>query len=147
MGYKPPAQHIELHLAAYPGLEVTMASATVGELFAMGDMPANIMKASESERETLLAFFGDRVIAWNMEHPDTRNNAACNRCGLVGGEALPPNSASFNCLDFSLVAAIIGGWMFGIVKVSIPKELNTMNGMQSPEEILQMISMEQNHLT
>lgn len=147
MGYKPVRKLYELEFEQYPGLEVTARSASLGELSDAYDLNINVNNMDKEKRLEVFKFFEDKLISWNIEHPelfDSRQET-CPQCGLKEDEPLPTTSAAMMCLEIAFVMDIIFGWLNTVARVSVPKKGNTSNGgVTIPEEVMQQLERLQN---
>lgn len=148
MGYKPQHKVYNLEFVDYPGLEVTARSAPLGELSAAYDLNIKINEPDKTKRLEAFAFFADRLVSWNLEHPEVSNSTndpVCAACGLQEDNPMPPTVDSMMCLEIDLIMAIIIGWINTISKVSLPKGMSSNNGeMSIPEELAKKLEMLQN---
>lgn len=150
MGYKPERKVFNLEFVAYPGLEVTARSAPLGELSAAYDLNIKINEPDKEKRLESFKFFADRLISWNLEHPEVTGKATtavalldgpvCATCGLKEDEPMPPTVDSMMCLELDMIMAIIIGWINAIAKVSIPKGQSFNDGGTNiPEEVMKLL--------
>lgn len=146
MGYKPQRKVYNLEFVDYPGLEVKARSAPLGELSAAYDLNIQINEPDKDKRLESFKFFADRLISWNLEHPEVPPKAmsldydVCAACGLREDDPMPPTVESMMCLELDMIMAIIIGWVSTIAKVSVPKGLSSNNGGTNiPEELTQKL--------
>jgi hypothetical protein len=105
MGYQPkPRQYaLKFRDAEFEGLEIVMASMTVGEWEEMmapaPDDPAERAKRNDAN----LSLFADRVISWNL---DGKN-----------GKPLPVTLKALKGLDRPFVTALMAAWQLALLGV------------------------------
>lgn len=150
MGYKPVRKLYELTFVDYPGLKVTARSAPLGELSAAYDMNVKINEPDKEKRLESFKFFADRLIEWNLIHPEVNKTSdndrypACGACGLLEDDDMPPTVDSMMCLEIDMIMAIIIGWINTIAKVSIPKGQSFNDGGTNiPEEAMKLLEQMQ----
>ena len=145
MGYKPVRKVFALEFVDYPGLEIKARSAPLGELSKAYDMNVKINEPDKAKRLESFKFFADRLISWNIDHPEVSekgndNYPACGACGLLEDAPMPPTVDSMMCLELDMSMAIIVGWINTIAKVSIPKG-QSFNGGETniPEDLARQL--------
>lgn len=148
-GYKPQRKIYNLEFVDYPGLEITTRSAPLGELSAAYDLNIKLNEPDKDKRLEAFKFFADRLISWNLDHPEVSNKAvtypACAACGLKEDDPMPPTVDSMMCLELDMIMAIIMGWINTIAKVSVPKAMNSNDGGTTiPEELAKQLEALQN---
>lgn len=141
MGFKPPTKHYEIVVEDYPGLEVTARSAPLGEMMDASALSTDIFKAkTEAEKLAVFEFFVDKLITWNIDHPDTKNGEPCKRCGLTPDMPLPTTVDGMLCLDMDFVMKIIFGWMGAVTRLSVPKGMSMPSGANGPEDLMMKLA-------
>lgn len=146
MGYRPDKKIYNLAFADRPGLEVSAKSATLGEITYVSSLTVNVHEKDEAKRMEVFSFFANKLIKWNIEHPelDTPGNV-CSLCGLAEGADMPPTMESMKCLELDLIMSIITGWVFAAARVALPKGMNSNGGgMNIPEEVMKQLETLQN---
>lgn len=163
MGYKPKNTRYTLELVDYPGLEITCKGTSLGKILEMGRTNININTLAKSDelRDALFGTFADRLVTWNIEHPELEDTVkvsadgqpvlieVCARCGLSEGDLLPTTVDGLMCLEMGFVMALILGWMSAVARVSGPKDPSINNGgMNSQlEDLMNQIGSLQNPVT
>lgn len=143
MSFKPVNSDVRLSFEDYPGLEVVVSSCTFGELEELTLLDPN----DPSNTPLLLEKFADKLIYWSMLHPAVSGSAeACPKCGLHEDEIMPPTVPSLKCIDVRIVLSIIVGWVTGISRVSIPKDVSLNNGGKNGPEMLPRHGMPQTEI-
>jgi hypothetical protein len=102
MGFRPKRTKYRLLFDDDPeldGLEVTARSAELGVfLDLMGLARKDIEQMGAEEVERLLVRFGELLVDWNVDDPDT-------------GERLPANLTGLRTLEFPLVLSMVNAWV------------------------------------
>jgi len=149
MGYKPARKTYALTYVDYPGLEVLMHGTTIGRLEALGKLGANIASATPEQQMSVFRFFADKLIAWNVLHPEMEqvpdSNGVmyvpelCPACGLAEDDPLPADARAMGCLELEFITNVIKGWIETIGGASVPKVSNGSNGgMSTPTQTSQL---------
>lgn len=112
MGYRPQRKRYELVFQDMPGLEVTVKSASIGELREIEELN------NTQDRLALFRVFADKLISWNMEDPES-------------GEPMPPTLDSILALEVETIMPIIVGWVQTVARVAAPKGLNLPAGVNN----------------
>lgn len=146
MGYRPEPKIYNLEFADRPGLEVSARSATLGEITYVSALTVNVHEKDEAKRMEVFSFFANKLIKWNIEHPELDGAAiACPACGLLEGAEMPPTVDSMKCLELELIMAIITGWVFAVARVSLPKGMSSNGGgINIPEDMMRKLETLQN---
>lgn len=133
MSYRPSRKTYNLVFEDFPGLEVTALSASLKEIDSVETLNQDTTRPEKERRMVLFQLFADKLVSWNMEHPDT-------------GEALPPTLAGILELDLDFIMPIIIGWVTTITRASLPKGMNSSNGVNDSlsEEAMKLLATMQN---
>lgn len=151
--YQPQRKIYNMQFEAYPGLEVSAQSASLGRLFkfqSMSNMPLSEMSAEF--QKSIFGFFASRIITWNVTHPeldaDEEESGVCSVCGMAAGAPLPTTQESMFCLPLEFIMDIIKGWMTTLMRVSDPKDESSNNGGNNTlEEMMKRLGEMQNPRT
>lgn len=137
MSYKPPKKNYLLEFESRPGLHIRTKGASLEELDRVSGMNANLMHKDRGKRLELFTFFAEKIIEWDMEHPepDSLSDGVCAQCGLAEDAPMPPTFESLLCLDIDLAVEITIGWATTISRVSVPKGLSSPAGGNSGPSI------------
>lgn len=145
-GYRPERKTYKLKFDQFPGLKVTMRSTSLGNLQEI--MSTQTQNLKYAETRTLFEKISNLIKEWNVEHPETDNSESCDVCGLKEGEPVPATVDGLMCLDLEFITAIIFAWGNAIVRVSVPKGMNSRNGEPPiPEDLMKQLENQQNPLT
>ena len=106
MGYQPKKKiyTLEFEDAEYTGLEVKIGGLNTGQVM---DIDAARSDGGDAAIVTMLKLLGDRLIHWNVEHPDT-------------GEPVPTTFEGVCSLDIDFNWAIINAWQSAAAGVKAP---------------------------
>lgn len=135
MGFRP--QPVEYNLDfeegdELHGLEVKIRSVTVREY---NEMMRNGLKKGEDglkASDDLLELFVERLVAWNLEDPET-------------GDPVPPTMDGLLSQDRRYIGRMVQAWQIALVGIpaALGKALNS--GERSLEESLAMAISSENH--
>lgn len=157
MGYRPQETHYQIEFPDMPGLEVTMRSASVGEMIEAGSMPLTL-NASRKDQLKIFELLEEKLVTWNVDHPDrplrtvqvdehtTRQTNMCKVCGMEPGMPLPSNMDGIMCLGLDFILKVMFGWMEGIMKVSVPKGPTSSNGNPTTQDLMKKLAEQANPL-
>lgn len=140
MGFKPEVTVHEITYDDFPGLSLTAYEASLGELADMGEMPLSMNPQDAAKRFEMFEKFASYVVTWNIDHPVVRKGGACGQCGLTEGQPLPTTGEALRCLGFPFVLKLIFGWVTGMTRLSVPKELNSSDGEMKPEDLMKQLA-------
>lgn len=138
MGFKPVKKLLDLEFVDYPGLEIRARSASIAEIKEAQELNIDVGKKDIADEERLEAFtfFEKKIVTWNLEHPELDESSEedperCKFCGLKEDEPMPPTVKSMMCLDFSLMLAIVFGYIQTVARVAVPKGMSLPNGVSN----------------
>jgi hypothetical protein len=138
-GYKPAKRTCNIEYTQYPGLTIVTDFPSIGESLAPESYQVDMTAATEEERLAAFAMFMRHVITWNILHPDTSDGQACPVCGLMPDQMMPTVMKSLKCLETPFVIDIVIGWAKSIMSVSLPKEMNSSNGMPNIDSLMKVL--------
>ena len=149
-GYKPQRQRYQITYDEFPGLDVVCRGMTIGQSFDMAEMEFKLQNPDETQRMAVFEFFSDRLVTWNLEHPDIENakeqdeDGRCLRCGLAPGELMPTLAVNMMCLDAEFIMQVIFGYLTAVARGAVPKELSTGNGTNQIDMLMRKLGELQN---
>lgn len=148
MGYKPVRKIYNLSFEEYPGLEVVMGSMALGKLMDVAKLQLRLNEPDEAKRLEIFKLFSDKLIRWNVEHPENEETELCPRCGMAEGTELPATIDGLLCLDLEFIMAIVFGWISTLSRVNPGKGMNLNNGENNiQEEVMKQLAMMQSPMT
>lgn len=151
MGYKPGGKG-KLYNVVFedkPGLVLVCRGTKLAKLFQMQGLKINLNEVDEEKKLAAFKFFSDRIVRWNMEHPDLEEDeenieGVCVFCGQEPGSEMVPSVQSLLCLELGEVMGLIFGYMSAMASVSIPKEMNSNSGETTTQEaVMRRLAQEQ----
>lgn len=144
MGFKPERKTFELVFEDYPGLEAIARGGSMGQLLEMENLKVTVNEPDPTKKMAVFQFMADRLVTWNMEHPDVDTDKPtedpCPHCGMTAGQPMPTTVNAMMCLELEMVMGIFFGWIFAVARVSLPKGLNLNDGeMNTPEDLMNQL--------
>ena len=106
MGYRPKKKVyvLEFEGEEFEGLEVKIGGLNTGQVM---DIDAARASGTETAIVTMLRLLGDRLIEWNVDHPET-------------SEPVPPTFEGVCSLDMDFNWAIVNAWQDAVAGVKAP---------------------------
>jgi hypothetical protein len=135
MLYRPTRKTYNLAFEDFPGIEITALSASLKEIDSVETLNQDTSRPEKERRMVLFQLFADKLVSWNVAHPDT-------------GEALPPTLDGLLELDLEFIMPLIIGWVTTITRASLPKGMNSSNGANASlsEESMRLLEKLQNQV-
>lgn len=138
---KVPAQIYIVNFSDIPDLKIKCKGTSIAKLQWMQSQNVNVNKPEET-MHPVFDFLVGRVIEWNLEHPDIEDeedkneDGTCIHCGLDpdSGESLPIVRQSLVCQGMSFFARFAFGYIFAVSRVSVPKEMTLIGGVENIQE-------------
>ncbi|UJV42092.1 hypothetical protein [Streptomyces sp. AMCC400023] len=117
MGYQPKKKiyTLEFEEPEFEGLEVRIGGLNTGQVM---DIDAARADGGDAAIVTMLKLLGDRLIEWNVDHPDT-------------SEPVPPTFEGVCSLDMDFNWAIINAWQSAVAGVKAPLDEPSTDGEPS----------------
>ncbi|MFD5697439.1 hypothetical protein [Streptomyces lasiicapitis] len=117
MGYRPKQKIYTLAFEGeeYEGLEVRIRGLNTGQMI---DLDTARADGGEEAIQSMLRLMADRLIEWNVDHPDT-------------GEPVPPTFDGVRSLDLEFNWAIIDAWQTAVAGVAAPLDEPSTDGEPS----------------
>jgi hypothetical protein len=132
MGFVPQRKQYRLKFKDHEldGLEVTVASASIGTLLGLSEMSTESPEHATERLERSIQVLAEALVSWNIE------NAA--------GEPTPATVDGLKQQDMSLVMAIISAWTEAVSGVAPPLPGGSDSGETFPEGSLPMAVLSPN---
>src|ERR1700755_985755 len=144
MGYKPAAKFYDLEFEDFPGLEVKMRSASLGEIKHAYSLNINMQEKDPDKQMEAFKFFESKLVSWNLEHPEVEGGGNCPQCGLTEDQAMLPVVECMLCLELSMLLKMLMGWINTMATVAGPKGMNSLPGGNNiPEEATRLLEQMQ----